>query len=184
MKLKKNTTKIYVTLAVWAFLTVGMFVYGFKIVENSNTQAQAKLDTLNSELSALQAERDSFNKAKKDLDTLASKDMQPEDFYSKDTTLVNEIRFFEGLADRVGIKMQLSGPSGTSQTAPKAKSLSGEIILVPLNISVSGPFPKVLEFAQAMENLPFATQTNGFTLSTLSATEVSANFVGSFYLRK
>ncbi len=184
MKLKKNTTKIYVTLAVWALLALGMFVYGFKVVENSNIQSQGKLDALNSELFLLQAERDSFNKAKKDLDTLADRDLQPEDFYSKDTTLVNEIRFFEGLADRVGVKMQLSGPSGTAQSAPKAKSLSGEIISVPLNITVTGPFPKVLEFAQAMENLPFATQVTAFNLSTLSGSEVSASFGGNFYLRK
>ena len=184
MKFKNNTAKISVTLAVWAVLTAGMFVYGFKIVENTNAQSQAKLSALNSELALLQAERDSFNNAKKDLDALNKKDMQPEDFFSKDITLVNEIRFFENLAEKVGITMTLSGPSGTAKSAPKAKSLSGDIVTVSLNIGINGPFPKVIEFAEAMENLPFATQTTGLTLGALSGNEVSATFVGNFYFRK
>jgi hypothetical protein len=182
--LKSNTAKISLTLAVWAILTAVMFAYGFKIVENTNAEAQTKLSALNSELAVLEAERDSFNIAKKDLDNLSKKELQPEDFFSKDVTLVNEIRFFEDLAERVGIKMTLSGPSGTSKSAPKAKSLSGDIVTVSLNIGISGPFAKVIEFAEAMENLPFATQTSGLTLGTLSGNEVSATFVGNFYFRK
>lgn len=184
LNLKNNTAKISLALAVWAVLTAGMFTYGFKIVESTNAEAQTKLGGLNSELAVLQAERDSFNNAKKDLDALSKKDLQPENFFSKDVTLVNEIRFFESLAERVGIKMILSGPSGTAKSAPKAKSLSGDIVNVSLNINITGSFVKIIEFAEAMENLPFATQTSGLTLGTLSGNEVSATFVGNFYFRK
>lgn len=184
MNLKNNLAKIYVTLGVWALLVVFMFAFGFKIVENSNAQEQAKLVSLAAEMQQLQAERDSFNNAKKDLDKISQKDLQPENFFSQDVTLVKEVEFFEKLASQLGVKMNLSGPSGTVKSAAPVKSLSGQIISVPLNINITGTFSQVLEFAEVLENLPFAMQTYSLSIGTLSADQVSATFIGSFYLRR
>lgn len=184
MKFKNSLGKIYITLGIWALLVVFMFVFGFKIVENSNAQEQAKLASLVAEMHQLQAERDSFNNAKKDLDKIAQKTLQPEDFFSQDITLVREVEFFENLASRLGVKMNLSGPSGTVKSAAPVKSLSGQIISVPLNLTVTGTFSQVVEFAEVLEHLPFAMQVSSLSLSTLSANQVSATFIGSFYLRK
>ncbi|MCL5009049.1 MAG: hypothetical protein M1400_01775 [Patescibacteria group bacterium] len=184
MKFKNNLTKIYLTLGIWVVLVAAMFVYGFKIVESSNTEAQAKLSSLSGEMEALKAERDSFNNAKKDLDTLSQKDLQPDNFFSQDVTLVNEVKFFENLSNKLGVKMNLSGPSGTVKSAPLAKSASGVIIYVPYNISIAGTFDQVVEFAQVLEHLPFATQTLGFSMGSISGNQVNATFVGNFYLRR
>lgn len=184
MRLKNNLAKIYITLGIWVLLVVFMFAFGFKIVENSNAQEQAKLVSLAAEIQQLQAERDSFNNAKKDLDKITQKTLQPEDFFSQDITLVREVKFFENLASQLGVKMNLSGPSGTVKSAASVKSLSGQIISVPLNLTITGSFNQVVEFAEVLEHLPFAMQVNSLSISTLSANQVSATFTGSFYLRK
>ena len=61
------------------------------------------------DLANLKAERESYRLAKEDLEALANKTYQPVDFFSKDVSLVTEIKTLEALGEQMGVTMQLSG---------------------------------------------------------------------------
>ncbi len=176
-------SKIYSALAIWLLVCLAMFSYGFKILDNSNQETQDKILQQNKELAVLEAEKASYEQANKDLSELSQKKMQPGDLFSRDITLVNELKTLESLAQTLGLDLNLSGISGTTKTAPKAQT-QGDIVIVPYYMIVNGQFSKVVDFIETAENLPFITHLNGVTISAASGGTVNANLTANFYLRK
>ena len=114
--------KIIIIILAWLVLSFGMLTYVFKFLDSTNQQILDSMGQQKSILASLQAERESEMRAQRDLQELSQKLYQPEDFFSRDTTLVNEIKILENLGQKYNLKMQLSGVSGTINTAPKAKT--------------------------------------------------------------
>lgn len=175
--------KIYLVSAVWLAVVFLMFNLGFKFLDSSNKKTREKIQEQTKEEAVLINEKESYDSAKKDLDELKAKTVQPEEFFSKDITLVNEIKFLEELGSQYGVKLNLSGLSGTVKTAPKAKTQS-DIVIAPYGINVAGSFPNVLAFLEHMENLPFLTQLTGFSLSAAGGKDVVLNMSANFYLER
>jgi len=175
--------KIFVVLATWVVVGLILQLYVYKILDKSNVAMVGKIEQQNREMSVLDAERISFEKAQEDLDILAKKPLQPEELFSKDVTLVNEVKYLENLANIIGVDIALSGLSGTVKSASKAKT-SGDLIVVPYSMNISGSFSKIVDFIETFENLPFITVLDGMSLTTLGEGEVSANLRANFYLKK
>lgn len=175
--------KIFVVLATWVVVGLILQFYVYKILDKSNTALVGKIEQQNREMSVLDAERISFEKAQEDLDLLTKKPLQPEDLFSKDVTLVNEVKYLEELGNSLGVDFSLSGLSGTTKSSPKAKT-TGDLVIVPYSMSVSGSFSKVVDFIETFENLPFITVLDGLSLTTLGEGEVSASLRANFYLKK
>lgn len=175
--------KIYVIFAVWLAVVFFMFGRGFKFFDSSNGQIGKNIQEQIQEETILRNEKESFDSAKKDLSELEKKEIQPEEFFSKDITLVNEIQFLENLGRQYGVKLYLSGLSGTVKTASPAKTQSN-IVVVPYSINVSGSFPNVLAFIKHMETLPFLTQLTGFSLNAASGGDIVVNMSANFYLER
>ena len=175
--------KIYLALAIWLIVCFVVFSYVFKFLERANKQTKSKIDQQNKELTVLEAEKESFDKAKEDLSNLSQKDLQPEDFFSKDITLVNEIKTLETLAQNLGVELNLSGISGTTKTAPKAKT-QGDIVIIPYSISLNGQFSKTVDYIESLENLPFITRLTALSINAAASGNVNANLTANFYLRK
>ena len=175
--------KIFAILAAWVVAGLVLQFYIYKILDNSNTALVGKIEQQNREVSVLDAERISFEKAQEDLNELSKKELQPEDLFSRDVTLVNEVKYLEELGRSLGLELNLSGLSGTTKNAPKAKT-QGELVVVPYVMNVVGSFSKVVDFIETFENLPFITVLEGLSLSTLGTGEVSVNMRANFYLKK
>jgi len=175
--------KIYVAAAVWLISCGLMFGYFFKILARSNESAVVEILQQKKDLASLQAERDSFERARSDLKMLAGEAYQPEAFFSRDITLVKEIEVLENLGKQLDVKLSLSGLSGTTKTAPKAKT-QGAIVIVPYNIILQGSFEKIVDFIETLENLDFITNIGGLSLSAGSGGTVTLNFTSNFYLRQ
>lgn len=175
--------KIVIILAVWLVVSLTMFLYFFKILDSDNAKTLESLDLQNKELAILTAERESYIQAKTDLAQLAKEEMQPDTFFSKDITLVNEIRTLEGWADRLNVKMQLSGVSGTVNNLPKAKTATA-IGTVPYTINLVGDFTQVINYIEVLENLNFITNINSISINVADAGQVSLTLTAGFYLKK
>lgn len=175
--------KIYAAVAVWLVLCGSMFGYFFKIFDRTNTVLVASIQQQNKDLLQLEKEQDSYNKAKQDLAALARENIQPQDFFGRDVTLVNEIKTLETISGLAGVDLNLSGLSGTIKAAPKAKTLS-DIAVIPYSMRVKGGFPNVVSFLEMMEHLNFITNVSSITVNGTDQTDIGVSLTAFFYLNK
>ncbi|MBI3231837.1 MAG: hypothetical protein HYZ51_02015 [Candidatus Doudnabacteria bacterium] len=176
-------SKIYFAVFVWAALSFVMFGLIFKKLNASNFESLERIRALKKEQAILEVEKASFLQGKNDLEQLSSESIQPGDFFSKDITLVNEIRRLENIARDLNIQMNLSGISGTLKSAKRAGT-KAEIYQIPFTISAQGPLASIVSFMEYLENLEFLTSVNAVSISLAGEGKVSAMFSASFYLKK
>jgi Tfp pilus assembly protein PilO len=183
MKPMSAKNKIVIAVVLWLVVSAAMIMYGFNIFSGSNQKMLFQIQESKKELAALQEEKNSYTQAQKDLEQMQKKDIQPSDFFSKDITLVEELKILEDLQESLQIKLTVSGVSGTAGTAPKAKTQS-DIVVVPYAISASGPFENILKLVQTLENLPFITNIGSLAVSTGEKGSVNFSTSANFYLRR
>ena len=135
------------------------------------------------DLAMLKAERESYTRAQQDLVMLSQHSHQPEDFFSKDVTLVKEIETLEQWAERLNAQIQISGISGTISSVPKAKALTS-LAVIQYSINISGEFNQVLKYIEVLENLSFVTNISTINLSNAEHGNVSAGISASLYIKK
>jgi Tfp pilus assembly protein PilO len=181
MKTTSAKTKIYATLGLWILLCVSMLGYFFGILDKGNQESVNVINTQNRELKSWLAERDSYKAALADLAAMQKQAYQPDDFFGKDVTLVNEIKILQDWATRLGLTLVLSGISGTVQAAPKAQT-STNLATIPFGVSLQGPFDKTLAYLEVLENLSFVVSIHSVSISTVSANSVSMSLNANFYL--
>ncbi len=179
----KAKNKIFLALAGWAIVSALMFFYFFNILDQANQRTLNSMAQQKKDLAALKAERESYRLAKQDLEDLAKKTYQPADFFSKDISLVAEIKTLESLGEQMGVSMQLSGVSGTASAAAKAKTTT-PLAAIPYSIYLSGPLGQVVKFIEAVENLSFVTKTDSLNINAAENGNVTAALGASFYIKK
>jgi hypothetical protein len=183
MKKFSAKNKIVLLLLAWLILSAAMFLYFFKLLDSQN---QATLDSMAQErkdLAVLQAQDASYKKAQADLQVLADKPLQPENFFTSDTSLVNEIQTLENLAAKYNLKMQLSGVAGTIGSLPNANTVT-PIGMVQYGISLNGDFFQVVNFIESLEHLSFITNPTNISIGAAEGGNVSASMTANFYLKK
>ena len=175
--------KIYFAVFVWLILCFVMFGWIFKRLSASNQLLLDNIMALKIEEATLKAEKESFIAGKNDLERLSAQKIQPENFFSRDITLVNELRRLEQIANDLGITMGLSGISGTLKSASKAKT-KAEIFQIPYSIGLNGPLSKVVSFIEYLENLEYITSINKAGVSAADKGNINAGLTATFYLKK
>ncbi len=175
--------KIYALAAVWLVLVVGMVMYGFPILDRSNEALVTKHNDQQKRLASLEAEVASYNQAQSELDKVTKQKYLPDQLFSRDISLVKELRTLEDMGLEHGVNVIIGGLGGTVKNAQKAKTQS-ELYIIPYSITVTGNFDNSIQFLQHMENLRFITTINSVSVSALSGNEVSFNMNASFYLQK
>jgi len=177
------SAKIYLTLALWLALCCGMFTYGFGVLRDSNNSALVSISQNKDVLLGLQAQQQSYISAKKDLENLAKKDNQPQDFFTKDVSFVKELSTLEDLGKARQVDLVVGGISGTINTLGKANTQS-ELYVMPFAMSVTGPLPNVLNFMESLYNLKFIVTINSINLGSVDKSNVSLSMSANFYLSK
>ncbi len=175
--------KVIVISLIWLIVSGVMFGYFFKILDDANLTALTKISKDKQQLVILQAQNTSYIQAQADLKAMASKPIQPDDFFSRDITLVNEIKTLEGLSQKLNVQMQFSGVSGTVDIVPKANTATA-LGVVPYSLSVTGDLQSVVNFIETMENLSFVSNITSLALNSGDQGKVSASLSANFYLRK
>ncbi len=175
--------KIYVFGVLWLGLCVLMPARFFKILDGQNQASLGRISEQRREVWLLEAEQDSFNKAKQDLQALAAQEYQAENFFTQEPKFVNELRVLESLGKQFGVIMETSGFSGILRNAQKAKTRN-EIFVLPYSLTVQGPFEKVMALLEVLENLDFVNHVSAVNLSAAAGDSVSLSMAVSLYLRK
>ncbi|KXK30246.1 MAG: hypothetical protein UZ12_BCD005000603 [Bacteroidetes bacterium OLB12] len=176
--------KIYFAVFIWLALCLAAFGFLFKKLNASNIVALEEITALKKQKGVLEAEKESYTLAKNDLQKLSAEKIQPENFFSRDITLVNEIRRLEGIAKDLKIDMNLSGVAGTLRTLRPAGGVKSEIFQIPFTMNVKGSLASVVSFMEYLENLEFLTSVNNVNISSAGQGGVNANFSAVFYLKK
>lgn len=182
MKTNSYTTKIGVCAVLLAIISGVLFGYGLP-------WAKAKLDSSLSgimeqkkEVVELRQEQRNLELAKKDLAELASKHVLPEDFFSKDVTLVNNLGVLESKARELGVLLTVS-ISGTVASAPKAKTPT-ELYMVPFTMQLEGDFANVVAYMDWLEHAGTLFVIRSVTAAGSQKDTIVINLLGTVYLRK
>jgi hypothetical protein len=101
--------KFAISIAVWLITTLGMFFYCLPVQHKGNLAIIETVKTLSVKEQGLLAEKNSYLQAKQALEDLAKLEIQPENFFSKNITLVKEIKKLESIASELGVEFALSG---------------------------------------------------------------------------
>ncbi len=174
-------TKIYIVCAVWLVLVLVMFMYVFKIFDNSNAALVESFAKQQHDLAVLLAQEESFKQANSDIKKVELQKYQPGVLFSQDVTFVNELRKLEALGQSTGVQLQINGIAGTVKSVPKAPTLSN-LLQIPYGITISGSLDSSLSFLQHLEHLPFATTVNSISVGS-GDNEVSISLGGMFYIK-
>ena len=169
--------------AAWLLVSLSMFFYFFNILDSQNLKTQKLMASDRSSLLVLQQEDQSFKDAQADLNKMATQPYQPDNFFSKDIALVDEIQTLEDLSAKYNLQMTISGVSGTAAAAPLAQTAT-PIALVPYGLSLTGTLPDLVDFMENLENLQFVTTITTVSINSGDKGQVNANLAGDFYLRK
>lgn len=177
-----NRSKMFVWLALGVVCAGVGFGVVFPRLGKSNGALAATMLARRKQLLELQAERKSFERAQKDLATLAEKPHQPDNFFTTDVKVVQEIRDLEDLSRSLDLVLALS-VSGTVGSAPKAKTIS-DIYTIPFTMQVSGSFSNLTAFLDTTEHAAFPLYVRSVNLSNGGKNIVTASLSGNFYVRK
>ena len=178
----KYKTKISLVAVVFAAIAAIMFFFIFPRFHSRNVNLSVEVSSQRQTLEQLLQQQRSFEQGKKDLETLKSKPIQPDELFSRDTRVVKEIKTLESLATTYALDMKLQ-VSGTAKDAQKVKS-SSQLLSVPYSLTVSGPFDKVLAFLDSAENLPFITPVKTLVVSAEKEGIVKTILTADFYIKK
>lgn len=173
--------RIIVSSTCFVLFSFGLFGYLFPWFQRSNASLGERVLAERKEVLLLEAEQRNFEQGKRDLDALAQKTIQPADFFSSDTSLVQEIRTLEALTKSLGINLSLA-VAGTIDKAPKAKAAT-EIRIIPLTMQVTGEYGSLVQFLENLEHLPFITSIHSVTVVPQEDNEVLLTLVGNFYVK-
>ncbi len=169
--------------AIGFCILLGLVVlYGFPWLSGLQTSKLSAILEQKKTVVELRQEQANIEQAKKDLTELKSKAHLPEGFFSKDITLVDDIRLLETRANDSGVDLTLT-VSGTLSTAVKAKNAS-ELFVVPFSVQLKGPFGNVAAYMDFLEHFGTLFTVRNVSLIGAGADNITANLVGNFYLRK
>ena len=175
-------SKIYILCAVWVALVLLMFLYLFNILDASNQKIIASFSDQQYNLNLLQAQQASYKLAQDDLDKVTKEQYTPDQLFSKDVTLVNEVKTLEDLGTEENVQLTITGLSGTLSTLQQAPSQS-QVYQVPYNLMLQGTLDNCLAFMERLEHLQFITSVPTMSINSIDSNTVEINLNAYFYLR-
>ncbi len=166
-----------------AFLVVAVafFALLFPYQQQMLASRLLKLQETKKVVQELRQEQTNIQLAKQDLSEMAAKPLQPEDFFSRDTSLVAEIKNIESITSKLELDATLS-VSGTSKSGLKI-SESKDLVGIPFALTLTGHYADLVRFMEYMENAASLTAVRSLTLGVADSQTVSASLSGSFYIK-
>ncbi len=168
---------------MFVFFALGMFFYGYGILETKNQALSIAAMERESEFQLLEVEQKSFEQGQKDLQNLSKKNVPPNELFSKDTKVVKEIKVLEEIAAQNGLLFSLT-ISGTTKSAVKAPGTTSEVFVIPYSANLEGNYESIMKYLQQSEHLSFVTHTKQMTMSVTEKGTLKAALNSEFYIKK
>ncbi len=178
----QSNRKIYIYIILNIIVFVVMFKFVLPKMANSLVALQNSHQAQISKLNQLNDQLKSLSKMNEDLSSLNELKVKPENFFTSDATLVNEIKSIEDAAVLTNTELDLA-ISGTADKAKSIPSLSN-LVQVPFTMALKGAYPNVVRFVKYMENRYFIAPISSINISADEESEgtVIATFQSNFYL--
>jgi hypothetical protein len=174
--------KIGIHVLVWVVLTAFAFMYLFPFAVKGITDLQIKYAKQIIALNELRDNAKSLQRMQQDINSMEKHEVQPEQFFTSDLQLVNEIKRVEAIAAASNLTLGLS-LAGTTDKAANYPSASG-VSQVPLTMLLRGTFPDSIRFLKAFENSPFIAPVNGISFTKGEEGFVNMTVVSNFLIHK
>lgn len=178
--------KIVGTVCLFVVGTLLLFAYGFQWLDSLQASQLEQILTQKKSVLELRQQQQNIQLAKKDLKQVSDEKIAPDDLFSTDETLVEEISQIESQASKLNLALTLS-VAGTVAQASKAQ-VTSDLVTIPFSMQVQGSFGHVVQFMDALEHAGFVLTVRSINVtSTSSASDadaVTSSLAGVFYLRK
>lgn len=175
-------TKIYALSLGFIVIVFIMFFFVYGRLQSRNTQLSTDVASQRKALEQLLQEQRSYELGKKDIESLKTRTVQPDDLFSRDTRLVKEIKTLENLSKANEVEMSLQ-ITGTAKNAQKVKSFS-QILSIPYSITIKGEFDKILAFLDSAENLSFVSPVKTINITAQEEGGVLTVVTADFYIKQ
>ncbi len=178
--------KIVGTVSLFAVGALLLFVYGFQWLDSLQASQLELILTQKKNVLELRQQQQNILLAKKDLKQVEDEKIAPDDLFSRDETLVQEISQIESQALKLNLALTLS-VAGTVAQASKAQ-VTSDLVTIPFSMQVQGSFAHVVQFMDALEHEGFVLTVRSINVTSSSTTTdadaVTSSLAGVFYLRR
>lgn len=168
--------------SAWCLVTFGLFFFGFGFFDSRTASTKQELVSVQSQFYKLQAEEQGVKLAKQDLENIKQRQLQPDDFFKKDTTLVDQVVNLENLSKKYNLTFQL-GLSGTVNSGVAVPG-NTSLVRIPFSISLNGKFIDVLRFLESFEHMSYIAHADNLNITAAGQGNVGATMGAGFFIRK
>lgn len=181
MENAKYQTKLVVSSVGFVLLIVVVFLFVFPLQKGKIDGNLTELLESKKVVLELRQEQRNTEIAAEDLREMGRNKIQPEEFFSRDTTLVREISYLEDLSSRLGLDMTLT-VSGLASKGIKVQDTKN-LVAIPFSLRVGGQYVDLAKFLEHLENAKYLVSVRSVSLSAGPDSSTSANLSGVFYLK-
>ncbi len=177
----KYQNKLLSSSAIFGLIALAFFLFVFPFQKNMINNSLLKLLETKKQVQELRQEQKNVQLAKEDLAEISQRTLQPEDFFSRDTTLVREIANIEKITEDLDLDATLA-VSGTAKNGLRVEE-SKDLLGIPYSINLSGRYQDLVKFMEYMENSANLVSMRSVSLNVASGNLVSASIAGAFYIK-
>lgn len=169
-----------------AVVAVVLFMFIYPMFGRSNDALALQLEERKKEYENLNSEKRSIEQGQKDLDTISRRVTQPQDLFSSDQTLVEEVRTLESIAEFHNLELELDVSGTVAEAVPVPNTNSG-LISITYAIELEGSYNSLVEFLDAFEQLPFVSHISEMKVQSVIAENqvqgVRAQLTAEFFIK-
>lgn len=174
--------KILSLLGVWVIVTGLSFSVIYPRVIKGISDLKLTFAAQIAELNELRDHAKSLQEMQASVIKLEEEEIQPDEFFTSDTELVQEIKHIESIATVTNNRLVLN----ISGTADKAAAYPAKTALsqIPFTITLRGNFPDAVRFIQEFEQSYFLPPVNGLNITVGEEGVVTTTIVSAFIVQK
>ncbi len=160
-----------------------LFLYGYSILDDKNHNTALKVAESEQSYQDLLYEQVGFEQGRRDLKEIEEAEFSPNKLFPKNTTLVDNIRVLEDVANRYNLEFVIL-LSGTGVGDLRTPGVVSEIFSAPYSLTLTGQFRDVMSFFQTIENLQFPTHITNVQINAIVDGEVTAILNSEFFIEQ
>ena len=175
--------KVAASLLVWLAGTALAFFWLFPKLSGSLIELKQSHAKQIAELNQLKDYAKGVERMQQDLATMRKGEVQPEEFFTSDIKLVNEIKHIESIALETNNAI-IFNISGTADKAAAVKGASSALFEIPYTITLEGNQQTVQNFVSRLEKSYFVSPVNAVSYLVDNNGVLVARVVANFYIQK
>lgn len=148
---KTKTTIIFTTTLILALLSISIFIFFMKVIQNKNTHIQAVYTTLEEKTK----EKNQIDTIRKNNDFIKQSQERVNSYFVDTTDISVLINYLESIGDQGGVVLTVDNVE-TSKTDDK---------FISVKVSLEGSFSSNIKTIRMLEHIPYKTHFNNIYIN-------------------